>query len=477
MPRVWNMTQPNLMQIDQTRTQNRLRQMQAEQAQSEMQRQNRLREAVGNVFSPSQETRNAALEAGGGPTQAAAGMMGGMNEDAIRKVMQLDPQTGMKIMEYRNSLGEQDRAQEDREAVFMANLFDAVERSDNPQEAYRRGLEFAAQRGIDVTDAPPEYSPQVANSARAWAASTGEYEPAETGGAPKTVGGMQWNSETQQYEPIPGYVDQKRSIAEAGRDQTTFNMPGQEEEFAKEVGKKAADRWNAVIEGGDRAAQSEIMVDRMMQVLSQDQVNTGILQPALTGLQAIGQDLGFDLDKQAESLGIRLGDLSNKEEFERLSKTLTMQALQGFKGQTSNKELDFARDQVARLGKSEGGNIRALAAMKAMNQIARENAEKATGISSQSEWAQFERNRLNRSADRVRELTDEYEEQLEQQVQDQPSIDMSDQSVAQPDQGGDQTEQGLRAKDFPVNTEVEDTEGNRYVVEEQDGRKIFVPKE
>lgn len=214
-----------------------------------------------------------------------------------------------------------------------------------------------------------------------------------------------------------------QEVAQAPRSTgVTVNTGATQGKFAEEIGKKSAERWNEVLSGGDRAAQSEIMIDRMAGLLSSGEINTGALQPALTGLQAVGEDLGFDLDRVAQDIGVRLGDLSSKEEFERLSKALTMKALQGFKGNTSNKELQFAREQVARLGQSEGGNVRALAAMKALNQVARENAQRAAGIRSQDDWAKFERQRLNRGPERVEELTDQYEEQLRQRVQNTSSM-------------------------------------------------------
>lgn len=48
----------------------------------------------------------------------------------------------------------------------------------------------------------------------------------EPGDAPKTVGGLQWNAKTGAYEPIPGYTDQQKAIAEAGRTPAQPKTPG-----------------------------------------------------------------------------------------------------------------------------------------------------------------------------------------------------------------------------------------------------------
>lgn len=57
-------------------------------------------------------------------------------------------------------------------------------------------------------------------------------------GAPKTVGGMQWNSATKAFEEIPGYTGQAKAIAEATRAPravTNINMPKTIEERDQQV--------------------------------------------------------------------------------------------------------------------------------------------------------------------------------------------------------------------------------------------------
>jgi hypothetical protein len=200
----YGLTQFNPMQVDQARAQNRLRTLRADQAEMEMDRQNRLMDLLGGGGSSGGSSggqrqggnrlRNAAMEAGGGPTRRAASMMdqaqpaaqtgGGMDQSKIMEIMALDPQLGSRIQEMRASQAEAQRVQEDQEAAIIARFGDRLRDVEGPQRAqvWQNLKQRAAQRGYDVSDWPETPDENYFTVARARAQSADMYEPPEQGG-------------------------------------------------------------------------------------------------------------------------------------------------------------------------------------------------------------------------------------------------------------------------------------------------------
>jgi hypothetical protein len=195
----YGLTQFNPMQVDQARAQNRLRTLRADQAEMEMDRQNRLMNLLGGGGSSGGQrqsgnaVRNAAMEAGGGPTKQAASMMdraqtgsagGGMTQDKIMEIMALDPQLGSRIQEMRASQAEAQRVQEDQEAAIVARFGDRLQGVEGPQreQVWQNLKQRAAQRGYDVSDWPDQPDENYFTVARARAQSADMYEPPEQDG-------------------------------------------------------------------------------------------------------------------------------------------------------------------------------------------------------------------------------------------------------------------------------------------------------
>lgn len=178
------------------------------------------------------------------------------------------------------------------------------------------------------------------------------------------------------------------------------NGPG---EFAKAAGKSDAAMRESVLGAGEAAEASLSRVRSMSAMLPT--IGTGPVASKMPGLQAFFGDLGLDVSATAQRLGIDIQDVGNAEEFDRLSRELSTEALGNFKGATSNRELDFARGTVANLGKSEEGNARALATMEVMAERAQNYASKLLEMERESgatqetfnQWRQWrdEQSRVN----------------------------------------------------------------------------------
>lgn len=125
-------------------------------------------------------------------------------------------------------------------------------------------------------------------------------------------------------------------------------------------------------EAGASASQLENLSIAAGLIVDPD-VQTGRLQPAVTFLQGLLDDVGI----QPEALGVDLGNLSKKEEFDRATKQVVIDGFAKFKGNLNQKEVDIAMDSFQSLGKSEDGNIRAIAALLASAEISAERGRLA----------------------------------------------------------------------------------------------------
>lgn len=162
----------------------------------------------------------------------------------------------------------------------------------------------------------------------------------------------------------------------------------EETEFGKKFGSMMAERAGGYIESGSTAASMEQSLAQLNDLLSG--TPTGAIQPALTTLQGIAADLGIDLGSVAQRTGVELGNLKNKEEFDRLSTNLVIDGFSKFKGNLNPQETRLAINAFPSLGRSEEGNRLAIASLLASARIAQERAARAAQISSPAEMRQFE---------------------------------------------------------------------------------------
>jgi hypothetical protein len=78
------------------------------------------------------------------------------DKDPLSKLMALDPEMGTTLQKY-----QQDRAQ--KKLMDTAKIAATIKQA-NPEmknQAYLQGLEQAAAQGIDISEMPPEYTPEV----------------------------------------------------------------------------------------------------------------------------------------------------------------------------------------------------------------------------------------------------------------------------------------------------------------------------
>jgi hypothetical protein len=169
---------------------------------------------------------------------------------------------------------------------------------------------------------------------------------------------------------------------------------------------KAEERQSAAIETIGMAAGTKVATQSMAELLAAG-VDTGATQGGRMLLKAFAADVGMDIDADA---------LGKQEEFDRLSKDITLNSMQRFKGAMSERELDFGVNTVANIGKSEEGNIRGLAALRAGSEIALENAGRLAEAGSAEEVRKVEIEIAKRSADHIKARTAEIETEIRAQI-------------------------------------------------------------
>ncbi len=138
--------------------------------------------------------------------------------------------------------------------------------------------------------------------------------------------------------------------------------------------KQDEERRGGVLEAAKTADSTIQRTTQLGRMLSQG-VQTGKFQPALTTIQGFAADANIDFVGALSRAGFSTNaDVSTPEHFATLSKQLGIEAVQKFKGNTSDKELVAAEKTTAELGKSEFGNMLAVAGHSAIASIAKERA-------------------------------------------------------------------------------------------------------
>ncbi len=164
----------------------------------------------------------------------------------------------------------------------------------------------------------------------------------------------------------------------------TVQMGKGETEFDKATGKNLAAARTSIIESGQTAVGSEQTFQQLGDLMA-DGVNTGSLQPLVASLQGIAEDMGVDLQGEAQALGIELGDLGNQQNFDRLATQVVINGFDQFKGNLNQKEVSMALGAFGGLGTSPEANADAIAAGIAASQIARERAVQASRATTQQQ--------------------------------------------------------------------------------------------
>ena len=130
-----------------------------------------------------------------------------------------------------------------------------------------------------------------------------------------------------------------------------------------------------VIKRGMTGVNIQPMVTQLIEKMSSPDFQSGKLQPAITFIQGLADDLGLDIDGIANAIGIeKIGNLADKEEVIRLTREVLIQSFEFFKGNLNAEEVRIAEDSVTNLGRSEDANLQAVAALAASNEMSRERA-------------------------------------------------------------------------------------------------------
>lgn len=133
--------------------------------------------------------------------QAFQGGLQGFEEGQYRRQQQADYQEDREYRRTRQQQEDADRAEKKAKAAEAEAKWGAFQTrlTDDDPTNDPTGIK-------DILPyLPPEMQMQMAPDLFA------------EGDAPKTVGGMQWNAATKAFEPITGYTEQQKAIAEAGR--------------------------------------------------------------------------------------------------------------------------------------------------------------------------------------------------------------------------------------------------------------------
>lgn len=223
---------------------------------------------------------------------------------------------------------------------------------------------------------------------------------------------------------------QQERIAEAGG--TNVTVGG--EKFSGESGKLRARRVDEMINTGRKATGTEQQLSQMGDLLVEG-VQTGTLQPAVTTIQGLAEDMGVDVSSAAEAAGIEnLSNLSGKEEFDRLAKQVIIDGFEKFKGNLNDREVKLAMDAFANLGKSEEANVEAISSLMASQSMAKERGRRAAQVENNAEARALEAEMFDDSLERFKALKKGYEEDIRSRMQENQQSGPTKERAAQ--QGG-----------------------------------------
>lgn len=198
--------------------------------------------------------------------------------------------------------------------------------------------------------------------------------------------------------------------------ETTINVGAGEKEFEKITGKGAGDRFNSIIEAGDKSFAADTSLEEVEKALKEGAF-VGPGSSKLAALNEVSAAFGLpaNLEKAANTRVIqqRIGDL-------------TLQATGKLKGAISEKELALAKATVADIGTSELATTKAISVLKRLNSYDRGLADLATSLKEQNKFiSEFPRARREFNAQFRKDLRDliksnPKEQEMDQNKQPQP---------------------------------------------------------
>lgn len=200
----------------------------------------------------------------------------------------------------------------------------------------------------------------------------------------------------------------------SGGTNVTINQGVEETAFDKQRGKNLGEQITGLIASGRSAVGKEQSFRQMGDLLTQG-VTTGTIQPALTSLRALADDLGVDFDSIVENLGFEIENIGSQQEFQRLARSVVIEGFEKFKGNLNQKEVDIALDAFANLGRTEEANIKAIAAGLAAQRVARERGASAAQVTSEADARALSQQIIEQGVDRFEQLRSQFEAELREQ--------------------------------------------------------------
>lgn len=130
-------------------------------------------------------------------------------------------------------------------------------------------------------------------------------------------------------------------------------LPG-ERAAASSFGKGAGERADKDISEGRQAFENLRQLNTLEDKL--DGINTGPLEGPLNTLQALADNVGIDLQKHADKLGIRLNDVVNPQVFSAVAESLVIENLSKMGTKPTDRDMAALRSIFPNLGRVKGAN-------------------------------------------------------------------------------------------------------------------------
>lgn len=130
-------------------------------------------------------------------------------------------------------------------------------------------------------------------------------------------------------------------------------LPG-EKAAAGAFGKGAGERANEDIAAGrsafDSLRQLNVLEDKL------DSINTGPLASPINTLQALADNVGIDLQKQADAVGVRLDKVEDPQVFNAMAESLVIENLKKMGSKPTDRDMAALRSVFPQLGKVKEAN-------------------------------------------------------------------------------------------------------------------------
>jgi hypothetical protein len=177
-----------------------------------------------------------------------------------------------------------------------------------------------------------------------------------------------------------------------------------------------------IVESGNQARNIEFTLNAAADLAAKDDVPQDAFQPFITNLQGYAEAAGLNLEGALRRIGYdNIGDLSTKQELDRLYTELVIRGFDRFKGNLNDREVRLAVGAQPGLGKSREANLIAIATQQAAAEIAKRDSRTFLAASTPEEFRAALEERDNRSVEEFKSLRDQYYEQLTSQSQAQPT--------------------------------------------------------